>query len=59
MLKQFSQTIYLLCAVIYLFFDAAARRVASLRLVHKKAQNAQTIYLLCAFCAFLWPNFRL
>jgi multidrug efflux pump len=29
--------------VIYLFFDAAARRVGSLRLVHKKAQNAQTI----------------
>ncbi|HXC72247.1 MAG TPA: MdtB/MuxB family multidrug efflux RND transporter permease subunit [Pyrinomonadaceae bacterium] len=29
--------------VIYLFFDAAARRVASLKSVHKEAQNAQTI----------------
>jgi len=29
--------------VIYLFFDAAARRIASLKSVHKKAQNAQTI----------------
>ena len=29
--------------VIYLFFDAAAKRIASLKSVHKKAQNAQTI----------------
>jgi multidrug efflux pump len=29
--------------VIYLFFDAAARRIASLKSVHKEAQNAQTI----------------
>jgi multidrug efflux pump subunit AcrB len=41
--------------VIYLFFDAAAKRLREATKRHKKHKSlVQTILAFCAFCAFLW-----